>query len=303
MRRDGRALRRLGGALLWLLVATLLLLALPATPVHAAPGDLDVSFSGDGLQTVDAGAADTARAVAIQPDGKIVIAGYAYTTDATGFAVTRLNADGSLDAGFGVLGVAKAYFAGVAYGRALVLQPDGRIVVAGYEGSDFAIARFTAAGVLDTSFSGDGMQTVDFAGAIEQAWALARQSDGRLIMGGSSGPSSTTDFALARLNTDGSLDTTFSGDGRATADITGGDSVRALAIQSDGRIVAAGAAGTLYQRDFGIARFATDGSLDLTFSGDGKTTTTFGDLDYAEGVAVQSDGRIVAAGYTDGAAG
>jgi uncharacterized delta-60 repeat protein len=128
---------------------------------------------------------------------------------------------------------------------------------------------------------------------------VAIQGDGKIVAAGFAG--SDFDFALARYNTDGSLDTTFGGDGKVTTDFAGSgsrDEAHAVAIQGDGKIVAAGLAVVSGIFDFALARYNTDGSLDTIFSGDGKVTTDFaGDFDVANGVVIQANGRIVAAGF------
>jgi uncharacterized delta-60 repeat protein len=274
-------------------------------------GSLDTAFDGDGKVTTDfAGANDQAHAVAIQGDGKIVAAGVAgdVISGTNDFGLARYNANGSLDTTFGgdlplpVPGDGKVTtdFAGPtdqAFGVAI--QGDGKIVAAGLSGSDFALARYNSDGSLDTAFDGDGKVTTDFAGPTDQAHAVAIQGDGKIVAAGFAG--SDFDFALARYNTDGSLDTTFGGDGKVTTDFAGSgsrDEAHAVAIQGDGKIVAAGLAVVSGIFDFALARYRADGSLDTIFSGDGKVTTDFaGDFDVANGVVIQANGRIVAAGF------
>jgi uncharacterized delta-60 repeat protein len=150
-------------------------------------------------------------------------------------------------------------------------------------------AAVAAPGDLDATFGSDGKVTTDFGGS-DGASAVAIQSDGRIVAAGSSGGG---DFALARYNVDGSLDATFGGGGRVTTDFGGSDAASAVTIQSDGKIVAAGRGGG---GDFALARYNVDGSLDATFGSGGRVTTNFGGFDSALGVALQADGKIVAAG-------
>jgi uncharacterized delta-60 repeat protein len=258
-------------------------------------GTLDASFSGDGKQTIDFGAFGQAHGVALQADGKIVVAG---VTGVAGnrnaaFAVARYNPNGSLDNSW------TTDFGG--YGRAngVAVQGDGKIVVVGGTGGGFTIARYNPNGSLDPSFSGDGKQTTD--GSFANAHGVAIQGDGRIVAVGSTGYSE--DFALARYNPDGTLDTSFSGDGRQTTDFTGvtNDSLgaRGIALQGNGKIIAVG--DTNYpDSDFALARYNPDGSLDTSFSGDGKQRTDFGASDRASGVALQGDGKIVAVGLGGG---
>ena len=178
---------------------------------------------------------------------------------------------------------------------------------------DFALARYNADGRLDTTFDSDGKLTTDFFGSDNAATAVAVQSDGKIVVAGYAWnqDTGTPDFALARYNADGRLDTTFDSDGKLTTDffsLFGSfDIATAVAVQSDGKIVAAGYAETFWfdsdlTSDFALARYNADGSLDTTFDSDGKLTTDFfgggGRDDEAIAVAVQSDGKIVAAGYS-----
>jgi uncharacterized delta-60 repeat protein len=161
-----------------------------------------------------------------------------------------------------------------------------------------------AAGDLDTTFGGDGKVTTNFTSRLDEVRGVAVQGDGKIVVAGNAGDRNTARFALARYNTDGTLDTTFSGNGKATTNFTpGSDGALAVAIQGDGKIVAAGRAGGSGGR-FALARYNTDGTLDTTFSGNGKATTNFtSGPDFATGVALQVDGKIVAAGGAGGTGG
>jgi uncharacterized delta-60 repeat protein len=182
---------------------------------------------------------------------------------------------------------------------AVALQANGKIVAAGRSdvtngNPRFALARYHPNGTLDTTFSGDGRVATDFAAGFDQAEAVAIQGDGKIVAAGFATIGGDFDFALARYNTDGSLDSTFDGDGMVTIGFAGiHDFANGLAIQGDGKIIAAGSAGA----DFALIRFNSDGSRDLTFDGDGVVVTDFaGGSDSAEAVAIQADGKIVAAG-------
>jgi uncharacterized delta-60 repeat protein len=167
-------------------------------------------------------------------------------------------------------------------------------------------AEAVAPGSLDTSFDTDGKVTTDFGGIFplyhDCAYAVALQPDGKILAGGSTGQcgGSGDNFALARYNADGSLDTTFGTGGKVTTDFFGTrDEIHSLAIQSDGKIVAVGftvVSGTNW--DFAIARYNTNGSLDTAFGTGGKVTTEFQSGDFAEafGVVIQGNGKIVGGG-------
>jgi serralysin len=142
----------------------------------------------------------------------------------------------------------------------LDIQGDGKIVAAGLASvsgdAQFSLARYNTDGSLDTSFDGDGLVTTDIAGDFDQAQAVALEGNGKILAAGLAVFSGTVDFALARYNTNGSLDTTFSGDGKVTTDFAGMDDVAfAVAIQANGRIVAAGRVNNSGNYDFGLARY------------------------------------------------
>jgi len=176
----------------------------------------------------------------------------------------------------------------------VAVQPDGRIVTAGMKDDDFAVARYNRDGSLDTSFDSDGKVTTDFGVAVDAARGVALHPDGRIVAAGFGG-----DFVLARYNSDGSLDTSFDSDGKLITDFGAFNPATDVAIHPDGGIVAAGFSGD-DEFDFALARYRRDGTLDTSFDSDGKVTTNFGTSDVAQAVAIQPDGRIVAAGVSGG---
>jgi uncharacterized delta-60 repeat protein len=272
-------------------------------------GSLDTSFNGTSKQTIDfAGGNDVANAVAVQGDGKIVLAGAARVAGSDDFAVVRLNADGSLDTTFSGDGRLTIDAPGYNIARAMVLQSDGKIVLAGTGPSGgFGVVRLNGDGALDTSFSDDGLQIIDFGIplASASAAALAMTSDGRIVLAGSlTDGGGQVDFAVARLNSDGALDTFFDGDGRRIIDFSGGnDFATAVAVQDDGKIVLAGSTVGASSVDFAVVRLHGDGAFDMSFSDDGKFTLDFaGSSDGASAVALQGDGKIVLAGSASSAA-
>jgi uncharacterized delta-60 repeat protein len=316
------AVIRRGGGL-----GVLAALLLPLRVLALGPGDLDTSFSGDGKMTTDfcSGCTDTATAVALQPDGKMVVVGSVrFPSGNADFALIRYNANGTLDLSFSGDGKVTTGFCSGCTDEAfaVAIQPDGKIVVVGSArfpsgNYDFALARYNPNGSLDTSFSGDGRVTTGFcSGCTDTATAVALQPDGKMVVAGSSrNPSGNGDFALARYNANGTLDTSFSGDGRVLTDLDpflGSNSLdvaTALVIQPDGKIVAAGAAG--YDpgygviNDFALARYTSTGALDTAFGRNGLVVTRCcpfddgcdGDVscDFSA-LALQADGKLVAAG-------
>ena len=263
-------------------------------------GSLDSSFGTGGKVTTPIGSSHAfAYAVALQADGKIVAAGYAFISSNYDFALARYNADGTPDTSFDSDGKATTEI-GSGFNAALgvVLQADGKIVAAGYafNGSnhDFALARYHANGTLDAGFGAAGTVTTAIGSGNDLANGVALQADGKIVAAGSS----SSDFALARYNTDGSLDAGFGTGGKVTTAIgSSTDEAFALALQADGKIVAAGYSYNGANADFALARYNPDGLLDPGFGTGGKVTTAIGSSgDVANAVALQPDGKIVAAG-------
>jgi uncharacterized delta-60 repeat protein len=284
----------------------------------AADGDLDPTFGNGGSVTTDfQHSTDIAYGVARQSDGKLVAAGTTYmNNDYTGedFALIRYNADGTVDSTFGVNGRVTTDFPGLAAViSSVVIQPDGKILVAGgafplftFLG-DFKLARYNPDGSLDTTFGSGGIVTTSFPGQGSYAFSLALQSDGKIIAAGtdfvnfSSEDSSNTDFGLERYNADGTPDATFGNGGQVTTDFDGfNDDVFSVLVQPDGKIVAVGSAknpANFY--DFAAVRYLANGTIDITFGSAGKVRTDFGDhnFDQARSAVLQADGKIVAAGF------
>ena len=291
---------------------------------YNANGSLDTGFGTGGKVVIDGGTLDgPAYAMALQPDGKIVLAGGAFNFDldssSDDFALARFNTDGSLDSGFGDGGIVLTDLGGSAedQANAVAIQSDGKIVAAGYgndfEG-DFALARYNANGTLDPSFGTGGKVTTPVSTNpnpfnMDAAYALVIQPDGKLVAAGYA--QATTpwgaireDFALVRYNSNGTVDTGFGSGGTATTHFGYfGGPAHGLALQADGKLVAAGRAEVCGDDcNFGSARFNADGSLDPSYSGSGRITTAVApheQIDYAHAVAIQPDGGVVLAGTAD----
>jgi len=253
-------------------------------------GSLDNSFSEDGRIALGINTSDEGfNAVAIQADGKIVAAGF----NEGDFSILRFNTDGSPDTGLTIVGTS-------GYGNDVAIQPDGKIVVAGFRSSggdsDFAVVRYHANGLLDTSFDGDGKATITFGTDGDVGYSVAIQADGKIVV---AGVTSSTALAVARFTANGSPDPSFNGAGKVIVNTINADSVSPprVAIQTDGKIVVAGYDVISNLRDFAVARLNTDGTPDTSFDGDGIVTTSIGASDdYANAVAIQPNGKIVAAG-------
>jgi uncharacterized delta-60 repeat protein len=267
---------------------------------YLSNGQLDTTFSGDGIAVINPGADDEGRAVAIQTDGQIVVAGFCDGD----FVVLRINkTDGSLDTTFGGTGSVRTDLGGTDYALTVAIQPvDQKIIAVGEcasGGITFAAVRYLPNGTLDTSFDGDGKAFADVSSSVdESAKSVALQADGKILIAGHS--HTATRFALARLNANGSLDTSFGSSGFAITEYEDSSQGEAVAVQSDGKIVLAG---STYNGADGLAaavRYLSDGSLDTSFGISSAGISTFGigvgDL-YGKAVAIQDDGRILIGGY------
>jgi uncharacterized delta-60 repeat protein len=260
---------------------------------YNADGSLDTTFGTDGVTTFasDSPSAPTSEAgVALQADGKIVMGD-------DGFAVARYNSDGSLDTSFGTGGTVRGSGVGTSLAYGVVVEPDGKIV-ASEDGFNFGLTRFDSNGNLDPSFGVGGKVTASFGGSVSiQAHSLVGQPDGKLVVAGRADIAGDNDFALVRYNTDGSLDATFGSGGKVTTDFgSESDEAFSVTLQADGKIVVAG----VTTNSLGaLVRYNADGSLDASFGTGGKVTTDLASsLQKPETVKIQSDGKIVVAGYS-----
>ncbi|HEY8186635.1 MAG TPA: hypothetical protein VIF64_11225 [Pyrinomonadaceae bacterium] len=351
----------------------------------ALPGCLDITFGTNGVVISDPSVGEIggnqATGVLVQPDGKIIVTGTTsggVNTDGD-FVVLRYNIDGILDTSFGDpdplspflrLGYVRTKFTSLTdLSWTSLLQPDGKIVVAGqaYNSSGviaWAVARYNSDGILDASFGSGGKQILNISSASSSVQGMAIQSDGKLVLvgdpdfsimrlnqdgspdvsfgsggkvtanpgsqGRSAGrayavaiqriPAATGEerivvggwgnssvFALMRFRPNGAVDSTFGSSGRANTSFFGfGDQIRALAIDQANRIVAAGLTNTassncgLYVADFAVARFTQNGTIDNSFSSDGRVSTdVYGGYERADGLLLQPDGKIVITGSTN----
>ena len=265
----------------------------------------DTTFDTDAIVITPVGTGnDQAQSVAIQTDGRIVVAGFTHNGANLDFVVVRYNTDGSLDTGFNGTGIVTTPIgAGDDQGRALAIQTDGRIVVAGYYNAganlDFAVVRYNTNGSLDAGFNGTGIVTTPIGPGDDRAEAIAIQTDGRIVVTGDASNGTDFDIAAVRYNTNGTLHAGFSG-GIVTTPIGAADDfARGVAIQSTGEIVVVGSSHNGADLDFAAVRYNPNGTLDTSFNGSGTRTLAIGpnqDLSYA--VGIQTDGKIVAGGFS-----
>jgi uncharacterized delta-60 repeat protein len=285
-----------------------------AAPAQARAFGLDPSFGDGGTVHTDfADFNDEAWALVVQ-DGKPIVAGSAGRVvnglGVTDFGLARYTTDGRLDPSFGSGGKVTTDFTGTSdFAFALVEQPNGGLVAAGSTYSedgglpDFALARYRRDGTLDPTFGTGGKVRTDFGGTFDVAKAIVRQPNGKIVVAGNTSEYTVSnDFALARYNADGTLDTSFGVGGKVVTTFGGFSEAKALVLQNDGKIVAAGE-NSVEGFDFALARYHPNGRLDTSFGGDGLVITDFGGGDRADALTIDITGRIVAAGVAGGADG
>ena len=242
--------------------------------------------------------------------GKILVAGYTGNDEEpTSFLLARYNADGSIDTSFGENGFVITSFpdSGSACARAILVQSTGKIVVAGsvtnsgedITSTDIALARYTSAGVLDSSFGVNGLLTTDI-NYWDYGLSAGLQRDGKIVIAGLTNDIGNNDILLVRYSPDGALDSTFGTDGVVTTDFNGSnDEAQKMTIQADSRIVIVGDThNSSGESIFAAAKYNQDGSLDTTFGDGGKFSYDFNETEResANGVAIQKDGAIVIGG-------
>ncbi len=268
-------------------------------------GSLDMTFDGDGKVIIPFGLTTLGWTSALQPDGKIIAAGYIRNGGNYDFALTRLNSNGSLDTTFGNGGTTITSFSNLRDElRSIALQPDGKIVAAGFASngtdSDFAIARYNSNGSLDTTFDGDGKLITQIGNGNDFAYSMFIQPDGKYVLAGESFTGMNSDTAIVRYLPDGSLDSSFNMNGKIIIPVTSGnDGAFSAVLQPNGKIVTGGFAIATGNRDFALTRINTNGTLDLSFNGSGKVLTDFNSFeDGGTNVKIQTDGKIVICGYS-----
>ncbi|MGH9003289.1 MAG: hypothetical protein ACRDYV_09185, partial [Acidimicrobiia bacterium] len=289
---------------------------------YLSNGTLDGAFGGDGLVTEERRplTTDVVRALAIQPDGRIVVAGVTFEDMASvephgDFIVARYLPDGSADPTFGVGGVVTTGFSEGSYDDAytLVVQPDRRILVGGYSttgggrgvlfGADnLALARYTPEGLPDMSFGRQGQVVHDAGSLDEEIRSMALTPEGSIVAGGFVNGEQGGDVLVARFNPQGVLDPNFGRDGLSVTDLSPhSERLTAVKLQPDGRIVAAGDAGrktTL--ADIAVLRYDPNGHLDEDFGAGGVATADLdGRQDKVGALILQDDGKVVTVGSSE----
>lgn len=208
---------------------------------------------------------------------------------------------GSLDSSFGVSGFVTTNILGNDRLRDIAVQSDGKIVAVGSSGVvDFTIVRYTVNGVLDTTFSGDGIAFIDFGGNSDVATDIEIQSDGKILVAGI--VNNLSSCGIARLNSNGTLDTAFDTDGKLILPASAMDIVGGMEFQTDGKIVLGGELLTsqTINSDVAIVRLNSNGTLDTSFGSNGRVNTNIEGSDESPEIKIQSDGKIVAVGSSGG---
>lgn len=276
------------------------------------PGSLDLSFGTDGIVIEPiSGQDEWIRDLAALPDGKILAVG----TQAGDILVARFDEDGSLDRTFGQSGTAVASFGGVEnWVASAEINPDGTIVVVGHtrrtatDSLAFAVAQLTEAGIPDSAFDGDGVAVVDITSGDDIAYDVAVDEDGKVVVAGTANENfaaRSSDFAVVRLNSDGSRDPDFGDSGVTVTAHSWHDVARAVAIQPDGRIVVGGFSITGSSNlsvDIAVSRYEASGQPDPSFGFQRRDFSsrinppTFASHEEIQALAIQDDGKIVATG-------
>jgi uncharacterized delta-60 repeat protein len=262
-------------------------------------GKLDPSFGTNGVafNSFNSTTNTAARAIALEPNGQIVLAGYVTLARPTEVALARYNANGTPDMSFGTKGFVITALGTYSIATGVAIDASGNIVVAGEADGSFALARYTSKGTLDPSFGTQGTVKTQFGPTEAIASGLVLQpADGKIVVvGHAPGFGGNSRFTVVRYNTNGTLDTSFNHTGEVLDN--GASDARAVAIQPDGKIVAVGTAtDQSFESEVAVARYNTDGSPDQTFHGTGKNFLKLGVNDAAGAVLVQGNGKIVVAG-------
>jgi uncharacterized delta-60 repeat protein len=281
----------------WALIVGLTML-LTATPLPGAPGDLDRTFGTNGAVTIRMGPevlGDYPYGIGLQASGKIILSSFVTTSS---YGMVQYHSNGTLDTGFGTNGVFLGEFPVTQRGIAMALQPDGHILQLD---SRYAVARHNPDGSLNLNFVAP-----PFLGASDTSFTMAVDQNGRVVVGGYvrhfEGAKVEEDFQLIRYNNNGSIDSTFDFDGRVTTDFGDHDACTGIAFQNDGKIIAGGYSGDpggTFLRSWRLARYNIDGTLDTSFSEDGKLGVAPSRYFSRPTVAIQPDGKIILGGTAD----
>lgn len=274
---------------------------------YLANGSLDATFGSGGRVITPIGIDnDNVMATVLQPDGKVLLAGTCSGALTLDFCALRYLANGTLDASFGSGGkVITDVGSADDNVRAVILQPDGKVVLGGscvvVNTTDFCAVRYMNDGTLDASFGTNGKAITSLGSSLETVTSMVLQADGKIVLAGDCGGNGfNADFCALRYLANGSLDANFGTNGKVTTPVGSNDDFSsALVLQPDGKLLHAGYCRIVdINYDFCTVRYNADGTLDTTFGTSGKVITAIGvDRDYASGIALQPDGKIILTGW------
>ena len=278
------------------------------TLLQSQPGALDQSFGEDGsVIFTENSFTHRGFAAAVQSDGKVLVGGFQELIDVQDFAVVRFNSDGSVDNTFGTNG--KVVIDGGETAESvwtIMVQNDGRILLGGsiyhqfttYD--DFALIRLNPDGSLDNSFGNAGIVSTDIEEGWDNAYSMAIQDDGKILLGGDGYRNDKRNATIVRYNIDGSVDESFGFLGVGWLSVgTVNDKTKDIALQNDGKIIVVGAMNDGLDDQAFVARFTADGAVDTFFGNNGMFTLDIGAReDRLWSVCVEDDGSIIAGGYT-----
>ena len=299
-----------------------LAISVHAQAIPGQPGTLDATWGGTGQVATSVSGNSYATAMTLQPDGKVLVAGYCSGGGNADFCATRYNTNGTLDLTWNGTGkVITAITPGANsaddFARAIALQPDGKVLLAGSCGTGtvasytfgtrFCATRYNADGTLDLTWNGTGAVTTVVSTGLtypdDYANAIALQPDGKVLLAGAcydgtgfANQGNNYNFCAVRYNSNGTLDTTWNSTGTVKTVIGINGKAFAATVFADGKVLLAGSCAAP-NYDFCSIRYTANGSLDVGWNGTGKVTTDFaGGSDAAHAIAVQPDGKIVLAG-------
>jgi uncharacterized delta-60 repeat protein len=274
---------------------------------YKTTGFLDSLFGTNGIVRTPVGSySDDGTSVIIQPDGKIIVCGEANNGTDFDFTLVRYGNTGIIDSTFGTNGkIITPIGNSNDYILSSMLQSDGKILVTGFSDNgidnDVVLVRYNTNGSLDNTFSNDGIVLTSIGPGNDRGNSLVIQADGNIIVAGYANNGTDDDIALLRYKNNGDLDMDFGTDGKVTTDIANNsvDSGNSVMLQPDGKIVIAGETIDSINYNFAVLRYNTDGNLDSSFGTGGMVCTDVGNgNDYGHSLAIQSDGKIVVAGFS-----
>ena len=293
-----------------ILYITVLYFSFTCLGIAQSPGDLDKTFGNNGKVNLGiVGYYDVAQEVALQKDGKIVVAGYGMKSLASfkGLSMARYLQNGEMDYDFGNLGVIHKVTMNLeGEVNSVVIQKDDKIVVVGYSISpttnneEITLARFTENGKVDKSFGNKGLIVTEISSEKEVGESIAIQPDGKIVVVGTTQHNPSFDVVLVRYDEYGHLDPYFGLGGIVITDINSGvDIAKSLVIQSDGKLIVSGFTFVGNKFFMTLLRYDSNGVLDPTFGESGIVITDINGRRGRMDLALQNDGKIILVGPSE----